>query len=328
MISILMPVKNAGRFLIPCIESILKQDFEDWELLAVNDGSTDNSGEILNKYASEDKRIFCYRNNGNGIIDALRMAYEHSSGELIHRMDADDLMPIDKLSSMLNAAEPGSVITGKVEYFSDDWLVGLGFQNYRDWINGLVDSGEQWKDIFKECPIPSPAWMISRDDLDRIGAFNSDLIPEDYDLCFRMYQHNLKIIGLDKVVHKWRDSQNRTSRKDPNYFPMAYYPLKLHYFMQIERDHSKPLVLWGAGKKGKRIALWLLEKGHEFTWISNNKKKHGIEIHGVLIHSRKGVDIENKQVILAMASPEDQTKVQEQLDKDQLIPAHDYYWFC
>lgn len=327
MVSILMPVKNAGDFLKACIESIQAQEGIEWELIAVNDHSTDGSNECLLQFASEDDRINVFQNNGSGIVAGLQTAYAQAKGNCIHRMDADDLMPKRKLELMASELEMGCVVTGKVKYFSDEWLVGLGFQNYESWINTMAENGGHWKEIYKECPIPSPAWMMYREDFERIGGFQSDLIPEDYDLCFRMYENEIEIKALNEVVHLWRDSQNRTSRKLPEYFPMAYYPLKMTHFMRIDRDESKDLVLWGAGKKGKRIAKWLLEKEYTFHWISDNKNKHNVSIHGVVLESTD-IELRGKQTILAMASPEDKKNVQAKLDKDQLEPAQDYYWFC
>ena len=95
-----MPVKNAQPFLTDCIKSILSQTETDWELVAVNDGSTDNSKAILEQFAQADKRIHVLENNGAGIIAALRLAYSKSQGNLITRMDADDIMPPIKLETL------------------------------------------------------------------------------------------------------------------------------------------------------------------------------------------------------------------------------------
>ena len=122
MISILLPVFNAAPFLRACLDSILKQSLENWELLAVDDFSTDDSWQTLREFAEIDARISIYKNNEKGIIPALRLAFHHSQGEFITRMDADDLMPVDKLTNLhlaLLKEGVGHVITGKVTYFSD-----------------------------------------------------------------------------------------------------------------------------------------------------------------------------------------------------------------
>ena len=67
-----MPVKNTSLFLPECIHSIINQTEENWELIAVNDHSTDNSKEILTSFANQDERIKIWDNTGNGIIDALK----------------------------------------------------------------------------------------------------------------------------------------------------------------------------------------------------------------------------------------------------------------
>jgi hypothetical protein len=207
-------------------------------------------------------------------------------------------------------------------------MVGLGFQNYENWINGLIINGNLWEDIYVECPIPSPAWLIHREDFERIGGFDSDNIPEDYDLCFRMYEHKLKIVGVQQVVHYWRDSQYRTSRVLKEYFPMAYYPLKVHYFLRIDRKQKKPLVLWGAGKKGKLIAKLLSETDQEFTWITDNVKKIGISINEHLVEAVDPKIFQGAQTIIAVASPTDKMAISRQLKEMNLIKAADYWWFC
>ena len=269
-----MPVKNAGKYLKPCLESILAQSHKDWELIAINDASTDGSDIVLSDYAAVYTNIHTADSEGIGIVNALQRAYGICSGNVIQRMDADDLMPVNKLEQMVSAVEMGTVVTGKVSYFCDDQKVGNGFEKYTAWLNGLMESGDFWRDTYRECPIPSSAWMMCREDFEQIGGFDSVFMPEDYDLAFRIWKNGLKILRLNKVVHHWRDSATRTSRNEPQYFPLAYLPLKVHYFVVLERN-KKPLVLCGAGKKGKLVAKELLAKGEHFIWVTNNRNKIG-----------------------------------------------------
>ena len=121
-VSIVMPVKNAMPFFKECLDSVLMQTYSNWELLVVNDGSTDDSLAILFEYEQKDNRIKVYSNNGVGIIDALRLAYANSSGELVTRMDADDIMSEDKLQIMsdnLLSAGKGNLAVGLVKYFAE-----------------------------------------------------------------------------------------------------------------------------------------------------------------------------------------------------------------
>ena len=101
-ISIIMPVKNTAHFLSETISSILNQTEKNWELIAVNDNSTDNSKAVLTSFAQNDKRIKVIDNKGNGIIDALQLGYVFSNGNFITRMDSDDIMSPNKLETQKN----------------------------------------------------------------------------------------------------------------------------------------------------------------------------------------------------------------------------------
>ncbi|GAG60222.1 unnamed protein product, partial [marine sediment metagenome] len=79
LISILTPFKNTAEFLQECLESIVKQTYTNWELIIIDDNSTDLSSEIVSTYAEKDSRIKLHKNTGNGIIDALRLAFKNSN---------------------------------------------------------------------------------------------------------------------------------------------------------------------------------------------------------------------------------------------------------
>jgi glycosyltransferase involved in cell wall biosynthesis len=96
LISILTPFKNTEIYLAECIDSIINQSYSNWELIIIDDHSTDSSYELVENYAKNDERITLLKNNGTGIISALKLALEHSKGDFITRMDSDDIMPKQK----------------------------------------------------------------------------------------------------------------------------------------------------------------------------------------------------------------------------------------
>ena len=98
-----MPVYNAAHWLEACLESIINQTHTNFEVIAVDDFSTDNSLEILKKCSQQDDRIHYYQNSDKGIIPALQLALSKSTAELITRMDADDIMPPQKLEWLYDA---------------------------------------------------------------------------------------------------------------------------------------------------------------------------------------------------------------------------------
>ena len=316
-----MPVHNAAPYLEDCLDSIILQSFENWELLAVDDFSTDSSFSILAKYAKQDNRISVHRNNEKGIIPALRKALAQSVGQHITRMDADDIMPREKLSVMQAACCPGTVVTGKVEYFRSDGELGDGYARYANWLNDLVDSDSHWNEIYKECVIPSPAWMMDINTLKEIGAFDSSIYPEDYDLVFRMYARRLNVIGLDSVLHRWRDHGSRASRNDANYEDNRFLDLKLMHFLAIDFNDKSNLALWGAGRKGKYCARWLIEKGVPFSWHTDNPRKQDVDIYGKVLRSPSEM-ASKTQCILTMASPSEQAEVALWLAGREDITSH------
>lgn len=324
LISVLMPVKNAAPFLDECLRSIIDQTESNWELLAIDDGSTDSSAEILHQHASTDQRIKVFSNNGNGIIDALRTAYTASHGKLITRMDADDRMTANKLEVLkknILTAGQGNVAVGQVAYFAEGKL-GDGYRKYEQWLNALTATGSNYTDIYRECVIPSPCWMVHRDDLDRCGAFEPITYPEDYDLCFRFYEAGLAVVPCNAVLHHWRDHSARTSRNHPHYADNRFLELKLNWFLRLDHDPQRPLVLWGAGEKGKKLAQLLSSHGIAFHWICNNPNKIGKEIYGSVMQAPESLStINHPQVIVSVANPHEQAELNAQLTGE-------VFYFC
>ena len=258
-VSIIIPFKNTAHFLPECLDSIVNQTYIDWEVLAVNDHSTDTSLELLSSYSQRDKRIKVFQNNGNGIIPALQTAFAQSSGGFVTRMDSDDIMEPNRLEVMVNSLikyGKEHVAVGKVKYFSNRGISN-GYQRYEEWLNQLTSTGNNFEEIYKECVIPSPCWMVYRSDFEQSKGFEPKRYPEDYDLTFRFYEHGFKIIPCDQVLHLWRDYDTRTSRTHEHYAQNYFLDIKLHYFLKLDYDKNRPLVVWGAGFKGKKIAKGL-----------------------------------------------------------------------
>lgn len=332
LISILMPVYNAGLYLEACLQSVLAQTCTHWELVAVDDGSEDNSLAILEQFARSDSRIRVQRHSERqGISPALRLAFAQSTGELITRMDADDAMAsqkLERLSTLLKSVGRGHVATGMVSYFSEN-TVGDGYRQYQDWLNGLMRTNQHYEDIYKECVLPSPCWMVFREDLLNCGAFESETYPEDYDLCFRFYKKGLKVVAVQEVLHFWRDHAGRTSRNAAAYANQSYFDLKLPYYLELDYDAERPLVLWGAGKKGKQIASRLFEQGVPFHWVCDNSAKWGVVLHGTTLKDyHRILEMERPQIIILVSAPEGKTEILRFLQKHTFKAAADYFFFC
>ena len=322
-----MPVKNAALFLDDCLHSIISQSCSNWELIAVNDNSNDDTLQILKRFSALDSRVIVLNNQRNGIIEALKTGYNVSKGDFITRMDADDIMPkikLDKLQQLLITSGKGFVASGLVKYFAEKPL-GNGYIKYEKWLNKLSSEDLNYSEIYKECPIPSPCWMMWKEDFQLCGGFNSDIYPEDYDLVFRMYQNKIHPTCSKEILHLWRDSENRASRTDINYQYNHFIPLKVKHFMKIDYNPSNQLFLWGASKKGKEIAKELLKINIPFRWLCNSKSKIGHIIYEVIMEDCDNTKLNDSQIIIAVANESDQKEILKSILK---FDNTDYFCFC
>jgi glycosyltransferase involved in cell wall biosynthesis len=331
LISIVIPFKNTDLYITECVESILEQSYTNWEALFVDDGSTDKSYKIIEEFSKSDNRVKLFSNNGSGIIEALRTAYNQSSGEYITRMDSDDIMTANRLEIMLKSLEQFGkqhVAIGQVKYFRKGG-VNDGFRKYEQWINRLTKTGSNYSEIYKECVIPSPCWMIHREDFDVAEGFESDRYPEDYDLTFRFYKHGFTCIPCDKVLLHWRDYSIRTSRTHEHYAQNYFLDIKVHYFLELEYDKSRPLAIWGAGTKGKNVAKLLLKHNISFHWICDNPKKIGKHIYDQeLLNFEYLKDLSNPQSIVTVANEKAQSDIKTYFKEQNMHPMKDYFFFC
>ena len=330
-VSICIPFKDTAHFLPECLDSILNQTYQNWEILAVNDHSNDSSFEILSSYSKKDTRIKVFNNIGAGIIPALRTAYALGTGMFITRMDSDDIMQPHRLGVMVEsllASGKGHVAVGQVRYFSDRGISN-GYERYEAWLNQLTASGTNYSEIYKECVIPSPCWMTYRDDFEGCGAFQPNRYPEDYDLTFRFYEKGLQIIPCNEMLHLWRDYDSRTSRTHEHYAQNYFLDIKLHYFLKLDFDSSRPLAIWGAGFKGKTIAKKLKKQKVNFMWLCDNPNKIGKKIYGKeLLHFEALKEFDNPQSIVTVANEEAQKEIRAYFKKLNQQPMRDYFFFC
>lgn len=120
-ISVVMPIYNAARWLSTALDSILGQTFADFELVAVNDGSTDGSLGILQTYAARDPRVRIISRPNTGIIGALNDGLAAARGQFVARMDADDESAPDRFRQQIEAfrADPDLVALGSAVTFMD-----------------------------------------------------------------------------------------------------------------------------------------------------------------------------------------------------------------
>jgi glycosyltransferase involved in cell wall biosynthesis len=299
-ISILTPFKNAEKYILATAESILVQTETDWEWILVNDHSEQNEEELLEDLLRKDPRIRIFQNTGNGIIDALNTAFKHAIGTYCTRMDADDVMPENKLklfSNYLDNSSNKTIVTGKVRYFSEEYEVSEAFRKYESWLNSQVDKNDFYSEIYRECTLASGNWMMYTETLHSIGGFKDLKYPEDYDLLFRWYENNLAIKGIDAVTHLWREHSERTSRTHTHYAQEAFFELKVKRLLDLDWN-GEQILLNGTGQKGRLTAKILKERSVSFRWFSHEAEKFQNGIYGIKIESPANFKSEEKILFL------------------------------
>ena len=110
-ISIIVPVYNAEEYLCECMDSIIGQTYEDWELILVDDGSKDSSGDICDEYSQKDSRIKVFHKTNGGVSSARNHGLEHANGEWIAFIDADDWVDDDYLEKSIVCSKNVDMVT-------------------------------------------------------------------------------------------------------------------------------------------------------------------------------------------------------------------------
>lgn len=133
-VSVILPVYNVKKYLDRCFESISSQTFTDFEVLAVDDGSTDGSGELCDEWAQKDKRIRVLHKQNGGLSDARNVGIDASCGEYITCIDSDDYVSTDYLETLLSLFQyaPGCTMVGAGHYVSRSSGDELDYQSDKE----------------------------------------------------------------------------------------------------------------------------------------------------------------------------------------------------
>lgn len=277
LVSVVLPVHNGGDYLAEAVSSILSQTHEALELLLVDDHSTDNAVEALDR---TDRRLRVLKSPRRGVVHAFNTGWREARGEYIARMDADDIALESRLESqvaLLQADASLGIVGARVDFFSSEG-VGEGNLAYQDWLNSLVTSEDIRKAIFIESPIPNPTAVFRREVLQQLGAYANPDWPEDYDLYLRADAAGIGMAKPRQTLLRWRDHPERLTRTDRRYAMERFQRAKIHYLVR-SRLPDRRLLIWGAGPTGKLTFDLLASEGVEVAGF--------IEVHPRRIGGRK-----------------------------------------
>jgi glycosyltransferase involved in cell wall biosynthesis len=196
-VSIIVPIYNTELYLAETIESVLSQTYGNWELLLIDDGSTDSSAAICKAYQEKDVRIHYYFKQNGGQASARNLGIKKSKGEWIAFLDADDLWLPKKLEEQFIA----------IEKYAPDFLYGMGYFYYPekkeklvayDWITGKRSGADFFQTLYSSCSVNTNTVLVKKELFDTIGNFNEDPMmrgTEDWDLWLRIAQQVDVIYG-------------------------------------------------------------------------------------------------------------------------------------
>lgn len=328
-VSVVLPFHNERETLDVAIESIRGQTFEDWELILVDDGSDDGSTEAACAHAARDERIQYIGLSHGGIVNALVAGCNTVRGEFIARMDADDVSAPDRLAGQLRFMEthPEIVLCGAHVRMVGP-RIGIGRRRYERWINSLKTCDAIMRDLFVECPIAHPTFMMRTAGYRVVGGYEDRGWPEDYDLIMRLMLAGERFGKAPGVLLDWHERPERLSMTSRRYAPLAFRKLKRHYLMQTHLAEGKVFFQWGAGKTGKPwLRAWTNPKPEAVVDI--NERKIGTEIHGVKVIRPEDLPPPGAlKILVAVGAPGARAEIRSWLNPRGYVELTDYLFIA
>ena len=172
-LSVLMPCYNVAATLHATLESLATQTFVDFEIVAVDDGSTDATVDLLETWANSEPRLRLMRCPHLGIIEALNAGLAECRAPLVARMDADDLAHPRRFELQLDYMQQNpdlGLVACLVKGFPEEDL-REGFRNYIAWLNSLVADEEIKGERFVESPLAHPSVVFRKDIIREAGGY-------------------------------------------------------------------------------------------------------------------------------------------------------------
>ena len=286
IVSVLLPCYNAAATVTEALESLANQTLADFEIIAVDDGSTDNTLAILQTWAEKDARLRVLPRSHEGIIPTLNAGLEVCQAHYVARMDADDLCHPERLArqvAYMEAHPEVDLVSCLVEGFPKEAL-REGFRIYIDWQNSLVSHEDIRREMFVESPMAHPSVTFRKSVVETLGGYQERGWAEDYDLWLRLYLQGVRFGKIPEVLLSWREYPERLTRSDGRYSLENFLRAKAYYLVRGPLAGREAVIIWGAGMMGRRLSKQLARQGAPLVaFIDVDPKKIGRTRRGLPI---------------------------------------------
>ena len=302
-VSILMPVRNEERYLQAALNSLYAQTLSDWELVVVDDSSSDSTPRILSAAAEKDKRVHVIRQEGGGLVAALNTGLDKCRAPLLARMDGDDISHPRRLAEQaacLQANPDTGLIACSFRHFPRTSLK-QGMFDYEIWQNSLQNHDLILRDLFVESPFVHPGIMTRRTILQQLGGYRDCGWAEDYDLWLRMSAAGIHFMRLPDILFFWRDHPERATRTMDEYSSNAFRSCKLHHLRHGFLKSCSEVVMAGAGIEARAWQRLLAEDGIRVShWLDVDPRKIGRTLHGAPVSLPQELDLAGRKMLAAI----------------------------
>ncbi|GFO63215.1 glycosyltransferase [Geomonas paludis] len=304
-LSILMPVRNEEQHLPAALASLSAQSFRDWELVAVDDGSTDRTPDILARAAAADARVRVLATGGQGLVPALNLGLAECRSELVARMDGDDISHPARLQAQIGylAAHPEVGLLATSFHHFPRRHIGSGMMGYQQWQNSLLCHDAILADIFVESPFVHPSVIFRKEEVLQVGGYRDMGWAEDYDLWLRLAAAGTRFARLPETLFFWRERPERTTRTNPAYAAQAMRLCKLHHLLQGFLKGERSVILAGAGLEGRAWYRILGEVGIRVeAWVDVDPKKIGRQLHGAPVLATRDLETSGTKLLMTVGA--------------------------